>query len=333
MNSLLTGLRRRPRLIAFIAIVAVVLLFFASKSGRTKRVIAATGAQGAGVVTAFAGPQWLANMLDHVPPVKSLLETRPVCIVYFEATDSDSEPIDLSYLKDAPFVESLHASGIPGITDRDLGFIGQLKRLYLLRLEGQGITDEGMRRLSELQELAGLSIENGAFTDDGLTCLAGMPNLTDLALGGNTAFTGEGLRHLPDHCRLQSLYVAGTSFDHGLDQIDVSSLEVLHADRTPLSDAGLVPLRDAHALEQLTIAKTGVTDDGLLHLAALDNLEILIVSGTLVTQAGAERLAAQLPRVTIVYGPTNRDEWQWAYGSEARPESDETITAEPATTD
>lgn len=318
------------RWIAVAVVITAAILLMVSRTSRTKRVIAAAGAQRAGVITEFAGPDWLGDALDHVPRVKSLLETRSTFIMYFE--QDDSRPIDLSYLKDAPYVETLIADEARGITDQDLSFIGRLKRLSSLSLKGPGITDAGVRHLSTLQTLEVLSISNAAFTDEGLVCLAGMPKLTSLLFYGSKAFNGDGLAHLPKECRLEDLRVVRTSFDHGLEHIDVTSLRRFSANRTPLSDSGLAPLRHAHALEHLTIAKTHVTDDGLSSLAGLKNLEILIVTGTQVTQAGTERLAEQLPRVAIAFGP-NWEEPLWAYGSQVQPDSDESTVRGPATTD
>ncbi|MFO1093970.1 MAG: hypothetical protein U0992_11765 [Planctomycetaceae bacterium] len=107
--------------------------------------------------------------------------------------------------------------------------------------------------------------------DDCLSVLQGMPELEILFLDKIAAFTGTELRFLPKASRLTRLDVCDTEFEQGLEQIDVSALERLIANRTPIGDAGIAPLHDACELQFLWLNDTQVTDNGLMYVVGLLN--------------------------------------------------------------
>jgi hypothetical protein len=312
---------RKPRslrwwiALAFSGIVAASLTYAYLKSRRTERVIETARLQGANWLAQFRGPEWIEWKLLEFPQLRTFFESDITSIHYVEDRQEASAPLDLSYVVDAPELQSLDLHFVPEITDRDLSFVGELEDLRSLAIQGPKITNAGVAHLSRLRQLQALQLERAAVDDEGLGILAGMPRLTVLKLYSCMHVTGAGLEFLPSGCRLEDLRFVDTPIDHGLEFIDVSALRELVANRAPLTDASISPLRHALELEQLSLRETQITDDGLSHLADLKKLEILIISGTSVTRAGAEGLAAQLPLVSIAYGLVHPDS-QWAYGTE-----------------
>ena len=319
MKPLSTRFRRHRRSILLTAaavIFTATFLPFAARFDRTNRVIAAATAPGATVSREFAGPDWLGNALNYVPRVKSLLETRIYEVTYPTPQERNFKPIDLRYLEDAPDLRMLDLMSAYDVTDADLQIVGQLEQLTNLSIYSSKVTNNGLMHLKSLHRMEFLWLSGSGFDDEGLHCLSSMPKLRILWFDGSSGFTGEGLKHLPQECRLESLHVTGTGFTHGLELIDLRSLNYLSARVTPLTDAGLAPLKDAQSLEMLSLNNTQVTDEGLRHLEQLPQLTTVLVVETPVTQAGAERLVAKLPRVSVAHGPTHK-QTQWTDGPES----------------
>jgi hypothetical protein len=66
----------------------------------------------------------------------------------------------------------------------------------------------------------------------------------------------------------------------------------LHLSDTPITDSGLLPLRDLENVNSLILSKTGISDAGLVHLQALANLEELAIDHTRVTEDGLGQLSS-----------------------------------------
>ncbi|MFO1093760.1 MAG: hypothetical protein U0992_10680 [Planctomycetaceae bacterium] len=162
-------------------------------------------------------------MLDYVPSIKPIFETR-VSLIYYGSREGNVAPIDLGYLVDAPELRRLLLD-FGDVTDSDLEIVGKQERLKILTLCSSKITNKGLHQLSSLRQLENLWIIGSEFDDEGLHCLSGMPKLQCLWIRESSGFTGEGLKYLPKECRLKQLNLAGTSINRGLDRIDLGALE------------------------------------------------------------------------------------------------------------
>ncbi|MFO0734167.1 MAG: hypothetical protein U0361_25025 [Nitrospiraceae bacterium] len=347
MSKAFDFIREYRRWIGAILMCIAIAVFIPSFSSyrRMQRVLQAVGAQGAFAVAEFRGPDWLSETLDHIPPVKRLLQTRVRYIGYVEQRIGQCQPIDLSYLHDATTVEVLDLRFAPEIDDADLEFVGALSGLKHLDIRGPKVTNAGIRHLESQRQLESLYLTETLADDDCLSVLQGMPELEILFLDKIAAFTGTGLRFLPKASRLTRLDVCDTEFEQGLEQIDVSALERLIANRTPIGDAGIAPLHDACELQFLWLNDTQVTDNGLMYVVRLPKLNALMLRGTRVTDSGirrltgmnqlrllglnrtavsrgeCERLIQQLPRLSIAYGPDDEHP-EWFHGARAKDSED-----------
>jgi len=72
-------------------------------------------------------------------------------------------------------------------------------------------------------------------------------------------------------------------------------------DKTQVTDAGLVHLKEMTKLEELWLIGTQVTDAGLVHLKGLTQLKRLRLDDTPVTDAGVAELQKALPKCAIVH--------------------------------
>ena len=236
----------------------------------------------------------------------------------------------LTCLSDMPSLWKLRLIGIPGFTGEALQYVPKECRLHKLLLQETGF-DRGLEHI-DVSELEYLRANRAPLQDNGLAPLCNAYALKSLNLQ-ETHVTGAGLAHLAGLPALEYLTLTRTQVtDEGLEHLaNLPALRQLKLNGTRITDTGLGQLANGPALQRLYLSDTQVTDEGVQKLANLGGLEWLELDGTAVTQAGAERLAAQLPHVMILYGPTNRDEQQWAYGRQAQPESAELTRQAPAT--
>lgn len=162
--------------------------------------------------------------------------------------------------------------------DSGVAAIENFTALEELYLSDQGITDATLVRMKALTGLrkVDLTIGGGIENEDCLAAIAGMTRLEQLSL--SPAINESGLRHFADLKELEklSLRVNGGTGD-GFKAI-----------------AGLTKLK------RLAINGDAVTDQALGHLSSLKSVSALISQDSAVTLEGAEKLAAQLPHVTIL---------------------------------
>jgi hypothetical protein len=101
--------------------------------------------------------------------------------------------------------------------------------------------------------------------------------------------------------RLESLGLNWTPLtDAGLAYLTgLTRLRELALMQTRITDAGLAHLRGLTSLEDLWLADTRITDAGLAHLTGLTRLRQLWLKGTQVTDAGVGELRRALPNLLI----------------------------------
>ena len=111
------------------------------------------------------------------------------------------------------------------------------------------------------------------FTTEGEVTNEGLPVIHD------TKVTDEGLKHLKELSKLQSLYLAANK----------------------VTDEGLKHLEGLTSLQTLHLAANKVTDEGLVHLKGLNNLHSLSLINTKVTDEGVDKLQKAIPKCRITH--------------------------------
>lgn len=120
------------------------------------------------------------------------------------ATGKGAETIDLGFAKvgddelksidDFKTAKCLHVLG-SNVTDKGLGYIGQMAQLESLHLVGTQASDAGLKEVAKLKSLRFLHLIGTKITDKGLPALAGMKQLEMLDVRG-TPVTDDGLAKL-----------------------------------------------------------------------------------------------------------------------------------------
>lgn len=154
-----------------------------------------------------------------------------------------------------------------GHTSGFLGVFGGTDSFHI-RLNGTEFGDEDLMRLLQKHgnRIWGLDLRNTKVTDEGLRHLRGMSNLQQLVLGN------DDLRRFPD----------------------------IHRPTSPISDAGLVHLRELPQLMNLNLSGLPITDAGLAAMGDLPNLGGLYLSRTKVQGLNLGRLKS-LPKLAALY--------------------------------
>ena len=165
----------------------------------------------------------------------------------------------------------------PAATDESLGVAAELKKLRVLWAIESKVSDEGLLKLALLDGLRELDLSQTAVTIDGVLNLTQRLKETSIAFpkglwsGGvltlNAATSDEDMLVLGKHVELVALS--------------------LHA--TPVTEAGLEPLRSLIKLESLALPPTS-TDAALDVLYVLNDLQNLTLAGAAITDDGAKKL-------------------------------------------
>lgn len=129
-----------------------------------------------------------------------------------------------------------------------------------------------------------------------------------VAVVNDTKVTDEGLKHLKQMTKLQSLHLAANKVtDEGLKHLTgLASLQTLHLSTNKVTDAGLEHIKGLIGLKSLSISSPNVTDEGLASLGALTNLQSLCLINTSVTDEGVEELQQALPNCKITHPKARR---------------------------
>lgn len=184
----------------------------------------------------------------------------------------------LAHLRALSKLEELHLSS-KHVTDAGLAYIGEcnnLKKLYLLDMNisdnglkhlvpltmmevlavgGSAVTDDGMANISKFRGLKRLSLSGTQISDRGLATIRHLTALEQLSLHSCKNITNEGLRHLRDMVRLETLDLARTGVtSEGMQELSVlSNLRVLELLGTNVSNSAIESLQ--RELPKLTVRK------------------------------------------------------------------------------
>ena len=163
-------------------------------------------------------------------------------------------------------------------TDGDIAALAQLPNLEWVTLFGPRVSDVSVRRLSALPNLQTLVLDGTSISNVGLASLAACPNLRNLNLAGVTDDVLRGLKHLSQ----------------------VTAVGISHS---PVTDAGMCPLRGLKGLEELTIVRTpSIKGAGLQYIAYPERLRVLQSAGAPIDDAALTYVARmkRLRRLTLI---------------------------------
>lgn len=151
------------------------------------------------------------------------------------------------------------------VTDKDLSILEDQVAIDHLRLNKTAVTDQGISSLKSLVSLESLYLGDTTITG---SCLSELHcnSLKRLSFSRCKQLASVSLRYAPRFCRLERLWLDGTSID----------------------DEGLKHLRDMRSLEFIWLEQTRVTDEGMRYLANIGSLRGVEVTGTAVTSSGIE---------------------------------------------
>lgn len=174
----------------------------------------------------------------------------------------------LRYIQNKPIV-ALDFS-MTDINDKNLEYIGRMKRLRHLWLNDTHITDKGIKNILGANRLEWLYLrECKGVSDIGLADIAtAFPDLTWLEIG-NTSIGQDGMKFVTKLSRLQSLGVGSLGLsDSSMPDLTVLPLEFLNlSGNEALTDRSLVLLAEKKGLKALRIAGcTGLTSTGIARL-------------------------------------------------------------------
>jgi hypothetical protein len=179
------------------------------------------------------------------------------------------------------------------------------KDLLHLEFSSLDATEAGLAPLEHFTKLETLRLmfdQFGVAGDATLKRLADLKNLRDLDLELGDLEEESSLASLSGLTKLEKLKVSARGMsDEALEHFaGLNELEMLRFHAEKGTGAGLHHLAGLGKLKTLILSGSGVTDEGLAHLAGLKNLTSLMVQDTAVTKKAAEKLATQLPHVTII---------------------------------
>lgn len=189
--------------------------------------------------------------------------------------------------------------------DRTVGALARLRKLYLLRLNGQQISDASGEHLATLKELHHLELRDTPVGNAGVKRLSALARLTTLMLD-RTQVGDEGVLALAELGNLQNLSLGGAAItDRALEAFAGGplgkSIRSLQLEYTEISDAGLTSLEGASELQSLNVSYTRISDAGLIHLGGMKSLVSFSANGTAVSRDGTLALKQRLRNLRYAY--------------------------------
>jgi hypothetical protein len=205
-------------------------------------------------------------------------------------------------------------------TDVQMAWLADFPHLQSLTLNDPAISDAGMvylERLVDLESLTLMDMDHSSVSDNGLQSLACLYKLQELDIGGCSAVTGAGMKHLENLTALRRLrlyrirfsgedlkYLGQLSQLTGLSLIDsnidgeglahlkgMTRLSYLSLTNSHIAGSSLRHLRQLEQLEGLYLDYTQLDDEGLQYLSGMKKLRKLDLNGTPMGDAGLVHIA------------------------------------------
>jgi RNA polymerase sigma factor (sigma-70 family) len=235
-----------------------------------------------------------------------------------------------------PALESLRlTSSNNTVTESGIVFLGRIKTLQRLHLEGCALGKGGLKALNGLPALKSLLVSDTALTFGDLAEVENFIRLEDLQLfrmspnpGRPTLRSFRNLKnltflqlpskpgshgprngidfepaeftHLSGLTKLETLEYSGLITDAGVKHLaPLSRMKYLALRNADLTDEGLKALSAMKSLDFLVIGGR-ITDRGLRHLEALTSLRFLSLDTKLVSLEGIRELKSKLPSLHTV---------------------------------
>jgi hypothetical protein len=209
------------------------------------------------------------------------------------------------------------------LTDDDLLYVAQCKKLTSVSLHGTRLTNDGLEVLAGLPKLEGISLgANFSFVafpilarfenlrdlevtwqaTPLLADLAKIPKLRRLTLSGKENDDETALTIADSFKFLEQAYLRGTSItNEGVAHLSqINSLKVLTLDRAPIDDRAADSFRKMRQLEWLSLDECQVGDATLAAISECPNLWHLNLGRSLITDDGLVALS-RLKKLHVVY--------------------------------
>ena len=195
------------------------------------------------------------------------------------------------------------------VNDAQTAIVKAFPRLgSVVIIDAPGVTDKTLRHLADVRELSELNLGKIKITDDGLANLKGLKKLRTLALQA-VPITDRGLSHLAGLDVEQLMLVDCPINGSGLNTLgSMPRLLALLLRNVGVTDDSLAALRQVRSLRYLTLIATGTTDRGLEHVAAMTWLQHLILGRENSSDEGIRRLKGLINLNTLsLKGPEVTD--------------------------
>jgi serine/threonine protein kinase/Leucine-rich repeat (LRR) protein len=231
----------------------------------------------------------------------------------------------LGHFKDCKELILIDLASTP-ITDTGLAIFKDFEKLTTIRLIGTQITDAGLRAFTGTKALELIELQKTKVTAEGVAEFAKRNPRCKVVWDGGTIEpaggddrdavlallnAGAGVK-VEDAAGKQAEVFAVTELPNGklklmwlnerpMSQIDdallakcagCKHLQYAHLNRSKVTDAGLVHVKQAQFLTSLELADTAITDAGLKHLATHELLVNVNLAGTKITNDGLASLTS-----------------------------------------
>lgn len=155
---------------------------------------------------------------------------------------------------------SFTAFGTIPMKDEHLAYVGKMKKLTNVDLNGLPITDVGVGHLAGLSKIASLNLAATKITNESMKVIGGMPNLSTLNIAETSI--DSGYEHLANCEKLEWLVVSDLKIpDASAEAIaQIPNLGRVSLQRAEISPAGLAAIR---AKGDVTIDEGGQQQSGL----------------------------------------------------------------------
>lgn len=189
-----------------------------------------------------------------------------------------------------PKLHELRLSFNPGVTDKALKYVAQIKSLQTLEICQTAITDEGLKELARLPRLQSLNLSSTKVTSRGLAHLRPLQSLLSLSIV-NTCIDDSGVEEIGNLRNLRIVSLSRTQVHgSGLGHLaKLPNLIMLDLHGCSLQDgSGLAELKQ---VKSLRIWDAEISWGVLSHIHKMDNLRELELPGSTINDAHLAELA------------------------------------------